>query len=60
MLKEDLISLETIVYRIGASETDLSADILEKIETKTGTRIKSIVLVTMENAELLLKGECDD
>lgn len=60
ILKEDLISVETIIYRIGASETDLSADILEKIEKKTGIKIKKVVLVTMENAELLLKGERDD
>lgn len=60
ILKEDLISVETIIYRIGASETDLSADILEKIEKKTGIKIKKVVLVNMENAELLLKGERDD
>ncbi len=60
ILKEDLISVETIIYRIGASETDLSAYILEKIEKKTGTKIKKVVLVTMENAELLLRGEYID
>lgn len=57
VLKEDLIPLETIVYQIGGSETDISAEALEKIEKKTGTKIKKVVLVNMENAELLLKGE---
>lgn len=60
ILKEDLVSVETVAYQISGSETDLSADILEKIEKKTGTKIKKVVLVTMENAELLLKGERDD
>ena len=60
VLKEDLIPLETIVYQIGGSETDISAEALEKIEKKTGTKIKDIVLVTMENAELLLRGEYID
>lgn len=60
ILKENLVSVETIVCRIGASETDISAETLGKIEKKTGTKIKKVVLVNMENAELLLKGECDD
>lgn len=60
ILKEDLVSVETVAYQISGSETDISADILEKIEKKTGTKIQKVVLVTMGNAELLLRGEYID
>lgn len=58
VLKEDLISVETIVYQFDEHEIEIQTR--KKIEKKSGTRIKSIVLVTMENAELILKGERDD
>ena len=41
-------------------EHEIEIPTREKIEKKTGTKIKKVVLVTMENAELLLKGERDD
>ena len=58
VLKEDLVSVETIVYQFDEHEIEIPTR--EKIEKKTGTKIKKVVLVTMENAELLLKGERDD
>lgn len=58
VLKEDLVSAETIVYQFDEHEIEIQTR--EKIEKKSGTRIKDIVLVTMENAELLLRGECID
>ena len=55
VLKEDLVSAETIVYQFDEHEIEIQTR--EKIEKKSGTRIKDMVLVTMENAELLLRGE---
>lgn len=58
VLKEDLVSTETIVYQFAEHEIEIQTR--EKIEKKTGTKIKKVVLVAMENAELLLRGEYID
>ena len=42
ILKEDLVSIETIVYKIGGSETDISAETLEKIEKKLGQKLREL------------------